>query len=85
MTFISYNVLNATPLKCVPKNNQECIIRTKLINTNNNDPLVYPHSIEVNKCGGSCNNINDAYSELCIPGVVKNINIKVFNLMLRLM
>ena len=35
----------------------------------------------VNKCGGSCNNINDPYAKLCIPVVVKNINVKVFNLM----
>ena len=39
-----------------------------------------PFSIKVNKCSGSCNNINDPYSKLCVPDVVKNINVKVFNL-----
>ena len=29
------------------------------------------------------NNINDTYANLCVPDVVKNINVKVFNLMLR--
>ena len=35
------------------------------------------------KCSGSCNNINDPYAKLCIPDIVKNLNIKVFNLMSR--
>ena len=35
------------------------------------------------KCSGSCNNINDPYTKLRIPDVVKNINVRVFNLMPR--
>ena len=35
----------------------------------------------VNKYSGSCNYINDSYAKLCVPDVVKNINIKIFNLM----
>ena len=27
-----------------------------------------------------CNNINDPYAKLCVPDVVKNINLKVFNM-----
>ena len=62
-------------------NNQKCKTRTKIINTNNNEPVFYPFSIKVNKCSGSCNYINDPYAKLCVPDVVKNINVKVFNLM----
>ena len=62
-------------------NNQECKIRTKIININNNKPTFYPFSIKVNKCSGSCNNTKDPYNKLCVPNVVKNINVKVFNLM----
>ena len=43
--------------------------------------LFYPYSIEVNKCSGSCNNINDPYLELRVPDVAKNKNVKVFSLM----
>ena len=43
--------------------------------------MFYPFSIEVNKCSGSCNNINNPYAKFCVPDVVKNINVKVFNLM----
>ena len=38
-------------------------------------------SIKTSTCSGSCNNINDPYAKLCVPDVVKNMNIKVFNLM----
>ena len=62
-------------------NNQECRTRTKIKNINNNEPVFYPFSIKVNKCRGSWNNINDPYAKLCVPDVVKNINVKVFNLM----
>ena len=81
MPFFSYNILNVNSLECVSMNNQECKTRTKIININNNEPVFCPLSIKVNKCSGSCNNINDPYAKLCVPDVVKNINVKVFNLM----
>ena len=81
MTFFSYNVLNVNSLEFVSMSNQECKTRTKIININNNEPVSYPFSIKVNKCSGSCNNINDPYAILCVPDVVKKINVKVFNLM----
>ena len=77
----SCNVLDVNPLTCVSINNQECKIRPEIINVNSNEPSLYPDSIKVNKYSGSCNNINDPYAKLCVPDVVKNINIKVFNLM----
>ena len=43
--------------------------------------MFYPFSIKVNKCSGICNNINDPCAKLCVPDVVKNIKVKVFNLM----
>ena len=81
MTFFSFNVLNANSLECVSMNNQECRTRTKIININNIEPVLYPFSIKVNKCSATCNNINDPYGKLCVPDVVKNINVQVFNLM----
>ena len=43
-------------------------------------PIFYPYSIKSSKCCGSCNNINDPHAKLCVPDVVKNLNINVFNL-----
>ena len=47
--------------------------------------MFYPlfHSIKINKGKGSCNTINDPYAKLCVPDTIKNINVKVFNLMSR--
>ena len=83
ISFFSCNQLNVNSLECVSTNNQECKIRTKIININNNEPTFYQFSISVNICSGSCNNINDPYAKLCVPDVFKNINVKVFNLMSR--
>ena len=46
--------------------------------------MFYPLSIKVNKCRGSCNDINYSYAKLCVPDVVKNINVKVLNLISRI-
>ena len=35
------------------------------------------------KCIGNCNNINDPFTKICVPDVVKDLNVKVFNLMSR--
>ena len=43
--------------------------------------MFYPYSIIINKCKGSCNTINDPYATICVPDTIKNINVKVFNLM----
>ena len=71
-------------------NNQEFKKKKKkseIINVNTNEPMFYPFSIfsiNVNKCSGSCNNINNSYAKLRVSDVVKNINVKVFNLMSRI-
>ena len=38
---------------------------------------------KINKCSGNCNNINSSYAEICVPAVIKDLNVKVFNLMSR--
>ena len=81
MFFGSLSSMNL--LEYVSMNNQKCKVRPEIVNANSNEPLFYPFSIKTSKCSGSCNNINDPYAKLCVPDVVKNLNIKVFNLMSR--
>ena len=64
--------------------NQKCMSRPKIIDINANEPVFHPYNIKVNKCSGSCNNINDPYAKLCVPDIIKKINVKVFNLMARI-
>ena len=63
--------------------NQPCKARPEIINVNSNNPILYPFSVKTSKCSGNCNNINDPYAKICVPNVVKNLNVKVFNLMSR--
>ena len=35
------------------------------------------------QCSSSCNNINYPNAKTCVPDVVKNLNVKIFNLMSR--
>ena len=46
---------------------------------NRNENVFYPFSIKTNKCSGSCNNINDPYAKICVPDVVKDLSVTVFN------
>ena len=60
-----------------------CLVSTtpfsciKIINVNSNEPVFYPFSIKTS------NNIIDPYAKICVPDVLKDLNVKVFNLMLR--
>ena len=63
--------------------NQACKARPEIINVNSNNPIFYPFSIKTSKCSGNCNNIDDPYPNICVSDVAKDLNIKVFNLMLR--
>ena len=68
-------------LTCVSMNNQACIVRPEIIDINSNNPIFYPFSVKINRCSGNCNNINDPYARICVSDTVKNLNVKVFNLM----
>ena len=80
---LSVNLLTITPLRCISMTNQECKVRPEIVNVNSDEPVFYPFSIKTSKCSGSCNNINDPYVKICVPDVVKNLNVKVFNLISR--
>ena len=84
ITFFSSNVLNVDSLECIAMKSQECRTGPRIIDVNSNEPVFYLYSIKVNKFSGSCNNINDPYAKFCVPDVIKNINVKVFNLMSRI-
>ena len=47
----------------------------EIISINSNNPMW--------QCSGNCNNINDLYARICVPDVIKDLNVKEFNLMTR--
>ena len=74
------NLVSTTALSCISMSNQACKARPGIININSNNLGFYPFSIKTNKCSSNCNNVNDPYVKMCVPGVVKDLNVKVFNL-----
>ena len=70
-------------LSCISINNQECKAGPEIININSNNPIFYHFSIKTSKCSGNCNNINDPHVRIRVPDVIKDLNVKVFNLMSR--
>ena len=66
------NFTNA--LDCVSIKNQECKVRPEIINVNINNPILYP--LKINKCSGNCDNINNPYAKICVPDVIKDLNVK---------
>ena len=80
MIFFGCNLSSVNSLKCMSMTNQECKARPEIVNVNSDEPVFCPFSIKRSKCSASCNNINDPYAKLCVPDVVKIMNIKVFNL-----
>ena len=76
-------LMSVNSLSCISMTNKECKVRPEIISVNSNDPVFYPFSIKISKCSGSYNKINDPYAKVCVPDVVKNLNVNVFNLMSR--
>ena len=83
MMFFACNLSSLNSLKCISMNNQECKLKPQIVNVNSDEPVFFPFSIKISKCSGSCNNINNPYANLCVPDVVKNLNVRAFNLMSR--
>ena len=72
------NFTNA--LECISMKNQECKVRSEIVNNNSINRIFCPFSIKIKKCIGNCNNINDPYARICVSVTVKKLNVKVFNL-----
>ena len=74
------NLSNLNLFEFVSIKNQECKVRPEIVGINSNNPIFYPFSIKINMYGGNCNNINDPYAKNCVSDTVKDLNVKVFNL-----
>ena len=80
LTILS-NFTNA--LDWVSMKNCECKVRSEIISINSNNLMFYPFSIRINKCSGKCNIIDDPNAKICVPDVIKILNLQVFNLLSR--
>ena len=51
-------ISTANSLKCISLKNQECGVRKVIIG---NDCMTFPDKIKVDKCVGSCNDVENPY------------------------
>ena len=70
------STINAIP--CISLKNRECKVREVIVK---NGYMSYLYNIKVTRCNGNCNNIINPYSKVCVFDAVKNITLKVFDLM----
>ena len=81
-----FNVLKVNALECLSVINQECKPRPKILDVNEGigEALLYPYNVQANKCSGSCNTLDNSMSRICVPNIIKNVDIKVYNFLMRL-
>ena len=52
------------PMKCLSLNNQPCETRLTLVDINPQEVLFYSFTVSINKCGGSCDTIDDPHASV---------------------
>ena len=81
-----FSIIKTKALECVSVVNQKGMPRPKILNVNEGigEALFYPYNVLVNKCSGSCDTSDNPMSKICVPKVIKNVNMKVYNFLMRL-
>ena len=80
-----FGIIKTKALECVSVVNQKCMPIPKILDVNDGvgEALFYPYVL-VNKCSGSCNTPDDPIAKLCVPNIIKRVNMKVYNFLMRL-
>ena len=81
-----FSVLKVNTLECLSLINRKCMPRPKILDVNEGigEALFYPYNVLVNKCSGSCDTLDNPMSKICVPKIIKNVNMKVYSLLMRL-
>ena len=81
LTISLFSIIKTTALECVSVVNQKCMPRPKILDVNEGvgEALFYLYNVQVNKCSGSCNTLDNPIEKVCIPNVIKGLNMKVYN------
>ena len=81
-----FDIIKTKALKCVSVVNQKCMPRPKILDVNEGvgEALFYPYNVLVNKCSGSCDTLDDPMAKICVSNIVKRVNMKVYNFLMRL-
>ena len=81
-----FGIIKTKALEYVSFVNQKCMPRPKIFDVNEGvgEALFYPYNVLVNKCSGSCDTLDNPMAKLCVPNIIKRINMKVYNFLMRL-
>ena len=81
-----FSIVKANTLECLSVINQKCMPRSKILDVNEGvgEALFYPYNVLVKKCSRSYNSLDDPMAKLYVPNIIKRINMKVYNLLMRL-
>ena len=81
-----FDIIKTKALECVSVVNQKCMPRPKILDVNEcvGEALFYPYNLSVNKCSGSCNTLDTPMTKLCVPNVIKRVNMQVYNFLMML-
>ena len=81
-----FGIIKTKVLECMSAVNQKCMPRPKILDVNEGvgEALFYPYNVLVNKCSGSCNTLDNHMTKLCIPNVIKRVNVQVYNFLMML-
>ena len=76
-----FSIIKTKELECVSVVNQKCMPRRKILDVNEGigEALFYPYNVLVNKCSGSCKTLDNPMSTICVPKIVKIVNMQVYN------
>ena len=76
-----FSILKVNTLESLSVINQKCMPRPKILDVG---ALFYPYNVLVNKCNGSCDTLDNPMAKLCVPNIIKRVNMKVYNFLMRL-
>ena len=81
-----FSIIKTKALECVSVINQKCTPRPKILNVNKgiDEALFYLYNVLINKCSGSYNTLDNPVSKICVPKIIKNVNMQVYNFLTRL-
>ena len=79
------SIVNASNhTKCVSLSNQQCSTQPTLINLQPNEYTqglrYYPFAVNLDRCTGNCNTLNDLSNRICVANKIEDLNLNVFNM-----
>ena len=72
----------------VSLSNQNCMTQPILINLHSNrssqEIHYYPFAVNLERCAGNCNSLNDLFIKVCVPNKTEDLNLSVLNIIIEI-